>query len=559
LRGAESNHTLVLIDGIEMNDPSSPGGAFDFADLQVDNIERIEILRGAQSAVYGSDAIGGVINIITKKGQGKPKFQASGEGGSYDTFKVRGGVSGGTERVNYSLNASRLETSGFSAADRLLGNRERDGYKNSTVSARAGVQALDNLDFGWTMRFNEGKAEIDNCGGRGCDDPNNKNLAKELFTRGFGHLKLFDGLWEQTLGMAYSRTDRRNVNNFDPLNPFASKSNDLGEKIKVDWQNILHLHEANTLTLGIEDEEDSLSSGSTSGSADSSSATQIGQKTMNTAGYYLEDQVRLFNRSFTTAGVRYDNNNRVGGRVTWRATQVFAIDEIGMRIKGSYGTGFKAPSLYQLFAPPFFDPFSCPPPSSICQTGNPNLKPESSRSWDAGLEQSFWGDKFQLGASYFNNRFTDLIVFELGHGYKNIASATAEGVESFVEFKPMEDLTLRGNYTYTRTNDASTDERLFRRPTHKGSFDVRYRFLEKADVGLNILLVGDRDFETFSTPPRKTLSGYVLVNLAAGYEVNKHLKLFARVDNLFDKKYEEVLGYGTSGIAGYGGVTLSYD
>ncbi|HUL13329.1 MAG TPA: TonB-dependent receptor [Methylococcaceae bacterium] len=539
LRGANANLTLVLIDGVEMNDPASPNGAFNFSDLQTDNIERIEILRGAGSAIYGSDPIGGVINIITKKGQGKPKFQAMGEGGSYDTFKVRGGVTGGTDRVNYNLSASRLETGGFSAADSAFGNSERDSYKNSTVSARLGAQALDNLDFGWTLRYNEGKAMIDTgCNFVvPCDDPNSYTKSNALFTRGHGHLQLFDGFWEQTLGLAYSRTDRHSIYKVDRTDLSYSRDDNLGEKIKVDWQNVLHVHETNTVTLGIEDDEDRMASESTYGFP----PPPINQKTMNDIGFYLQDQIRLFDRWFTTAGVRHDENNRFGGHVTWRANQVFAVTETGTRIKGSYGTGFKAPSLLQLFDPTF---------------GNPDLKPETSRNWDIGLEQSLWRERIQLEATYFNNSFENLIKFGPPPFFKpeNIGQATAEGVEGVVEFRPLEDLSLRGTYTYTRTKDQDTGQRLLRRPTHKGSFDADYRFLGKAAVHLNILMVGDKDDILDTRVP-----GYVLVNLAGSYDVSKNLQIFARVDNLFDKKYEEVFGFGTSGIAGYGGVTLSYD
>ncbi|HYE36115.1 TonB-dependent receptor plug domain-containing protein [Methylocaldum sp.] len=554
LRGANSNHTLVLIDGVETNDPSNPGGLFDFAHLQADEIERIEILRGGESSIYGSDAIGGVINIITKKGAGALKLQGSGEGGSYDTFRLQGGVSGGTDRLNYNLSASRLETDGFSAADKEMGNFERDGYKNTTVTGRVHADATDNLDFDWNLRFNKGTADLDNCGGFSefgtlCDDPNSRSNTEQLFTRGQGRLRLFDNLWEQKLGIAYSLTDRRNINKVDATHPTEWETASFtGEKIKVDWQNNLYLHETNTLTLGIQNEEDRIHADDEGNSLFGPFSSVIQAKTANTTGYYGQDQINLFNRSFTTLGVRFDDHNRFGGEVTWRATQAFVIEEIGTRIKGSYGTGFKAPTLYQLFAPP----------TSFGPLGNSRLQPEKSRNWDVGIEQGIWDGKLSLGATYFNNDFLNLIDFDFGTGFNNINKAESEGVETFLEFKPTDDLTLRGNYTYTRTQDHGTKLALLRRPRHKGSFDANYRISGNTNVNLNVLLVGERDDMNFDAFERVTMQGYALVNLAGTYDVTDDIQLFARIDNVFDKKYQETFGFGTMGVAGFGGVKMSY-
>ncbi|MEN8261133.1 MAG: TonB-dependent receptor [Pseudomonadota bacterium] len=536
MRGADSNHTLVLIDGVEMNDPSDPAGAFDFADLLVDDIERIEILRGAQSTLYGSDAIGGVINIITKKGSGAPRYFLQSEGGTYDTFKVGGGVSGGTDLLRYNVNASRLETENFSVADKRLGNSERDPYENTTVAARFGFKPMDALDFDWTLRYQEGDSDLDTCFDAvtflTCDDPNARSDNESLFTRFQSNLTLFDGLWKQTLGVAYTDVDRDVDDKVDPLNPFSlGKLWFEGKKLKADWQHIVRLHETNILTFGAETEEQWMRSNS------------VSRKSFNTTGFYLQDQIRLLDRFFTTAGVRVDDQNRIGSRVTWRLAQTINIDETGTRLKGSYGTGFKSPSLFDLFDPIF---------------GNPDLRPEKSRGWDVGVEQNLWAERVLIGATYFQNIFIDLIGFDfdlanLTFRSENIGRAVAEGVESFIEMRPIEDLTLRGNYTYTRTRDDATKERLLRRPTHKGSFDANYRFLGNADVNLHILMVGDRE----DFPSRA--AGYVRVDLAAGYQVNKYLKVFGRVDNLFDKKYQEALGFGATRIAGFAGVRLSYE
>jgi len=552
LRGANANHTLVLVDGVEMNDPSSTDGSFDFANLQTDNIERIEVLRGAASAAYGSDAMGGVINVITKKGKGSAKFTGTAEGGSYDTWKTTGAVSGSTERVNYSLNASRLETAGFSTADQAMGNVNPNGHANTTVSGSSGIKVTDNLDLGATLRYNEGKTSYDDGGGVNYDNTGNYNTFNELFTRGFGHLKLLDGLWEQTLGAAFSRTDRANVNVFnpvDPLNSFNGVSANLGEKVKLDYQNIFHIHKSNTVTLGVEEEADSLSSSAVIPAWQINGSIPV--KTMNTVSTYLQDQIKLFDRSFTTVGVRYDDNNRFGGHETWRVNELYNIKETGTRLKGNYGTGFKAPALNQLY-------------DTIYGSGNSNLRPETSVNWDVGLDQDLLHKKVTAGVSYFNNNFNNLIQMSNVWPYSNdnISRAKTSGVETFMEVRPLTDLTLRSTYTYQQALNMVTDTQLLHRPKNKASFDADYQFLKKAHIHFNVLMMGQKaDSEyiavTYSSVP-VTIASYTLLNLAGSYDVNKHLQVFARIDNLLNKQYQEVYGYGTSGVAGYGGVKVNY-
>ena len=547
MRGANANHTLVLVDGVEMNDPASPNAAFDFANLQTDNIERIEVLRGAASAVYGSDAIGGVINIITKKGRGKPKYNLTSEGGSYGTWKTGGGVAGSVDAFNYSLNASRMETTGFPAADKNLGNTTADPYRNTTVSGSAGLKVTDNLDFGGTLRYNDGKTFMDDCGGVGCNDPNNYYHFNQLFSRAFGHLKLFENLWEQTLGLAYSRSSRNNNSQYGAAYPDSSTTTAayLGEKLKLDYQSVINLHKSNTISMGVEEEADSMHSSDNAfyPNYNYTYIDNIPGKTMNTVGYYLQDQIRLFDRSFTTAGLRFDDNNRFGGHLTWRVNELYALNEIGTRLKGSYGTGFKAPALYQLYDPLY---------------GNSALKPETSSNWDAGLEQDFWHEKMTAGVSYFNNTFTNLIqTLPPNYVSENVDHAIARGVETYAELHATSNLSFRANYTHQNTKDLATGMQLLRRPNDKAGFDVDYRFLEKAHMHVNVLVVGQK-LDINQSGGFSNVMGYTLLNWSASYDIHPNLQLFGRIDNLLNKQYEEVYGYGTSGVAGYGGVKVSY-
>ncbi|MBM4306122.1 MAG: TonB-dependent receptor [Deltaproteobacteria bacterium] len=274
------------------------------------------------------------------------------------------------------------------------------------------------------------------------------------------------------------------------------------------------------------------------------------KKTANTKGYYFQDEIRLRDRFFATLGIRVDDHSRFGTETTYRVAPAYLIKETGTKVKGTFGTGFKAPTLYQLFAPA----------TSWGPIGNINLKPEKSRGWDIGAEQEFLKKRVILGATYFRNDFKNLINFESGLGYININKAKAEGVELLASIKPIDDLTLSFNYTHTDTEDKKTDRDLLRRPKNKFGLDINYHFLKKGNVNLGVIYVGKRDDMDWSVWParRVELDGYTLVNLAVSYEIFEHFQIFGRVENLFDKKYEEAKGWGTPGLSFFGGIKLSF-
>lgn len=547
LRGANANHTLVLIDGIEANDPSDPSGAFDFANLLTDNIERIEILRGSQSTLYGSDAIGGVINIITKKGAGRPHASIRAEGGSFSTFKVTGGVNGSNELINYSFTGSRLESRGISAADSRLGNSEKDGDRNTTFSGRLGFTPWSNFALDAIARYNNAHTDLDgstvDAMGRftPIDDPNSTLDTQQLFLRGQGLLTLFNGLWEQILGISFTSHNKENKDQPDLHNPFPFPGTFNGEKVKVDWQNNLSPYQGHTLTFGIATEEESMEA--------QSPVSNLMRKTARTTGYYLQDHFGLGKILFLNGGVRLDNHSRFGSKLTGRATAALVFDSISAKLKGSYGTGFKAPSLSQLFD----DRFN----TAQSKFNNPHLGPEESQSWDMGVEHSFWNDQIAWGVTYFDNKFTGLIQFSQvapdNFQLINIAKAEAKGWEIFIGLTPLEGFTVRGDYTLTRTQDKQTGERLLRRPEHKAAINANYHFLGRANIRLQVLYVGSRqDLGDVHLP------SYALANLAVSYDLTDNFQLFARINNLLDKQYQEVFGFGTPGISGFGGVELSF-
>lgn len=541
IRGANGEHTLVLVDGIEANDPSSTSRLYDFAHLTVDNIERIEIIRGPQSTLYGSDAIGGVINIITKRGAGKPSFYLSAEGGSFATLRGSAGIRGGNGQLNYSLGLSRMDTDGISAAAARDGNREEDGYKNTSLSASLGFTPRKNVDVDLIIRYLNTRADLDNSGGPGGDDPNYTADGKQLLFKTQLRLFAFEGRWEQKLSFSLTDHDRDYYNPQDDDHPSDLVRSWYDGRIrKIDWQHNFYLKEDNTFTAGFEYEEERAKYHYYSESAWGSYEESFPEKTADTKGYYLQDQI-AWGSLFATLGMRVDDHSRFGATTTYRIALAYLFEATGTRIKGTLGTGFKAPSLFQLYS----------------TYGDVNLKPEKSRGWDLGVEQYFLGDRVALGITYFRNDFEDLITWKSGT-YRNIREARSEGVECTSSLRFADYLSLRASYTFTEAEDKTTGQALLRRARNRLGLNANYRFLGKGNVNLNLLYVEKREDLRYVgwTPTRVTLDSYTLLNITVSYDIIPHLQIFGRIDNLLDEEYEEVDGYGTPGRSVYAGIKV---
>jgi vitamin B12 transporter len=543
-RGANSGHTLVLVDGVEVNMPNETTNAFDFANLPVDNIERIEILRGPQSTLYGSDALGGVINLITKKGYGKPSFYFLSEGGSYNTYRGLGGINGSYNIFDYSVTLSRFKTEGFSSASEKLGNTERDGTMRDNLSSKIGASLGDNLNLNLIFRFTKAKADLDQTGGMFGDDPTYLFDLEETALRSEANFKAFEGLWDQTLGVSYFRNVRKYKYDVSLFNPSSSRSLYDGKKVKIDWQNNFYLSKNHIITLGAETEEEKAISEFYSFSDAFNYESLFPEKSLRTAGVYLQNQLKILGNFFSTIGIRYDNYERFGSTVTYRIAPAYIFYESGTKFKATLGTGFKAPSLFYLY-----DPFY----------GNEDLKPEKSVGWDAGIEQYFWNSRVTAGITYFNNSFEDLFGFDDNFKAINIYEAETRGIEAYFSANPVSGLRLKFNYTYMKTEDSQNDNLpLLRRPEVKVVYNLNYNFTKDINFDLELIYTGTRDDKDFSTFPatRVKLDSYTLINLAVSYNIFPFLQLFGRVENLFDAEYEEVLGYGTPGLSGYAGIRL---
>jgi vitamin B12 transporter len=549
LRGANSEHTLVMIDGVELNDPISPSRSYDLAHLTVENIERIEILRGPQSTLYGSDAIGGVVNIITIKGEGKPVFHLSTQAGSFGTFLSSAGMSGGTQNIHYSLAASQSSSSGFSAASTSYkGNQEKDGYRNLSFSGRFGFRLQKNLDFDLIFQRMKTKTEIDNFGGENGDDPNNVQDYDSFFLKGQVRLLSLKNRWEQILTASLVDYDRSHENKVDEEHPFDSETGFYKSRMfKMEWQSNIFLHETNTLTFGIGHHQEQAESEYLSAIWGSSIfPLQRAQLT----GLFLQDQMKIAKRFYATAGIRLDNHSQFGTTATFRFAPAYFIEATQTKFKSTWGTGFKSPSLYQLYAPG----------TDWGPVGNKELKPERSAGWDFGIEQGILAGKLIFGATYFSNGYKNLITYDSSQGYINIQRAESKGRELFIQMRPEDNLFLNISYTQTRAKDKDTDSYLLRRPKEKFSVVLNSGFLKKGNLNLSLIRVGESDDMDFSSWPyaQIKMAGYTLVNTAVSFNITSHLQVFSRLDNLLNAKYEIVKGYGTPGFSACGGVNLAY-
>ena len=539
MRGTNSNHTKVLVDGIDVSDPSNPGGAFDFGQFLTQDIQKVEILRGPQSGLYGSDAIGGVINIITKSGSGPAQFNAGLEAGSFDTFNQTGGVSGSLDQFHYAANIEHFHSgeTPVTPLDLLAPGEKRidDYYDNLTASSKLGFDVTDNFDLGLVARYTDAHLRLtgeneDNFPADFPDSAQSENNTLQTYARATAHLLSFAGVLEQTLGAAYS-----NIKSSD-FSPEFPRSDTFGERVKFDWQGIVKLTTDEKLVLGAEHQRDEIT-------APISASTSIDSG-------YAELQSNFGDRLFDTISVRYDDNDRFGGKVTYRFAPAYLITETGTKLKASVGTGFKAPTLNQLFqSSPAFDFFA-----------NPNLRPESSVGWDLGFEQALIADRLRFGATYFHNNIKNLIEDNADFTTEiNVGRAVTQGVESFVAYQPIQALTFRLDYTYTEAMDEIADQELLRRPKHKGSLSAAWQASSRWSLNASVLSVsswvdGNRDFSVarLNAPP------YTTVDMAAAYEVSRNVSVYGRVTNLFDRHYENPVGFLQPSIGAFAGIKTKF-
>jgi vitamin B12 transporter len=563
LRGGSSGQTLVLIDGIRAGDPTQTAGEFDFGNLLTTDIERIEVLRGPQSALYGSDAMGGVINIITRKGAGRPKGEASIEGGSYGTASARASVSGGTDTVSYAFSISGLRTDGFSSygyriprlASTLSGPLERDPAEKVGGTARLGFKPADGIEveLGFASFLNQ--VRFDN---GGSSDMTLRDFAfnrqRALVTQGWGKASYEtpDGGNKLTLTTFVTETDRRlGYLYWDDATLVGDDYK--GGRIGVEVQNDRKIGNIGTLTVGIRHEtESAVASTRELPRATGTLYSSIDKRQATNSAFALH---RLPIGALTLSlGGRVDAVDDGHRFYTWRSTASYDLEATGTRLRAGIGTGAKAPSLYQRFS----------------SYGTPDLKAEESIGGEIGIDQRLFDGRASLSGTVFKNRYSELIDFPSPAStsaycpptqpygcYINVKRAETQGFEGAADLGILPGLLrARGTYTFLLAEDLEKKTALLQRPQHQGSFSLIYSGLKNLTLEGRVVFVGHRMDYGESGPTR--LAPYARFDAFANYRVDDTFSVFARAENLTDAKYQSVYNYGTPGRSAYAGIRAKW-
>ena len=553
IRGGTSSQTLVLIDGAIVN--SGTLGSYDFANLTTDNIDRVEILRGAQSMLWGSDAMGGVINVVTKRGQGPPSVAAFLEYGSFASLREGGTVSGKTGIVDYSLSLSRWDTSSFSAVNYRRGATERDSFHNWQGSGRIGVDLPHDGRLDFNMRWMNSDVQLDNISATFPADVYGSKIRSQQYVFSGSYEQPITGWWSQKLTLARSQeaslflpgTLQRDLTTGFLSTPFGVENETRVLANRLEWQHNFQITRLLLLSAGYQFREQQ-------GENDTGLVNRI----LSSHAGFGQAQFNLWDRVFATAGIRYDSYNVFGDATTYRLTGGYYHKETDTKLRASYSTGFRAPSMNELYFPNF---------------GNPNLGPEKSQSMDVGVDQYFLSKQLKLTGGYFWNHYRNLIITTFDPAFcapfstfgfcpQQVGSAVTKGWEAGLSYTYSSDrpflkgIVLQAQYTNTLTRDLDSHARLPRWPTDQWSATVSYQPIEPLWIAVTGRYVGSR-FNT--TGDQQNLPAFDVWSLAVTYDVTKRVQAYFRAENLFNEKYEEIASAGTPIRSVFGGVRVTYN
>jgi vitamin B12 transporter len=529
-RGLGSDQTQVLLDGIPINQGFA--GLFNFADLTTDNIDRIEIVRGSQSTLYGPRALAGVVQIFTKHGSGPPTAEFSAEAGSFSTFHETFASSGAVERFDYSIGLSRLDTDN---------DRPNNQYRLSSGIANVGWSPNEQLRI--SALFTYSLADTGNPNTIFDPRPIDNLLTERWLVAPHLDFKPVEW-WEHKLIVSYDRERQVNDPNQDG---FVGATRALFERTTVDYQNDLKPASWITLTSGFfysrvnaGQERPFISQ------AFGPQPTFISDHTEETA-VFLQASVTPFKGLNFVAGGRYDHFNQFGDVWTYRFAGSYLIAKTDTHLHASVATGFSPPSSQdKIFG------------------NNFGLQPVKDLGWDIGVEQRFCEGRVLFGATYFHNDLSNVIGFNGLFETLNLGAARTQGLETELKVKPLPDLTITATYTYldaekTSAADISQPQgaRLPRRPRNEAYISASYLWCKKLRTTVEAKFVNAREEINFGGP-NFDIEDYAVVNFAAEYEVNSHLSILGRIENVGNEHYAEVFGFPNLGRAAYGGFSLKF-
>jgi len=550
IRGAESDHSVVVIDGVKLGDPSSTGGGFNFANLLVGDISRIEVLRGPQSILWGSQAIGGVVNIVTASPEKTLEGSFDLEAGSRETVSARAAIGGRTGPLAWRIGGQRFTTDGISSHASAFGGVERDGYRNHNVSGGAELALADNVSVDVRGHYSSGRVEFDGFN----TDSNDYGLNKEFVGYAGLNFDLAGGRFRNRVAYAHTDTNRDNFNP-DRARPRSFEAN--GSNKRWEYQGSFDVSDRITAIFGVENERSEFRSRSPAASLATPLPAFVRGKAELTSAYG-QLSIEPVGGLTLNGGVRYDDHDRYGEQTLFAAGGVWRLPS-GTVLRASYGEGFKAPSLYQLFS----------------EYGNVGLDPEEAHGWEAGIEQHLFDSKLVVGATWFDRTTTNQIIFNscgfptstdpmctvpgdpatprFGY-YLNVARSEAHGVEAAAALT-LGGLTLDGNISWVVAEDRSPGTANFgkwlpRRPRGTANASASYAFDFGLELGAAVRWSG-KSFDNASNATR--LDDYTLVDLRAEYALSDGIKLFARAENIFDEQYMTAFRYGSLGRSIYAG------
>ncbi|MCM8791369.1 MAG: TonB-dependent receptor [Candidatus Omnitrophica bacterium] len=552
IRGGSSNQALILVDGLKAYDPIAPGGEYNLAHLTLDNVERIEILRGPQSAAYGSDAMAGVVNIISKKAE-DTYVNAQWEGGSFYTSQENFEAGSVAHGFHYSIAGSRLDTKGISQAEAKHGCYERDFYDRTAFSGRADYDIGDKASVGGTIRYTKAHFAFDQ--GADADDDNAFCLLTESFITLFGEQRIIDR-WSHALRLGWMESMRQYFDeDSPPVNDF-DRSKYAGKYFKLDYTSTFEFCDFDRFLIGYEYTEEQACYYSTNDFS-GVMATDIMPKVFAREGdFYFENRFNYPDKITATQGLRIIHHSLAGTHLTYRVDGSYTFPT-KTKIRGLVATGFKAPSLYQLHAPASF----------WFGGGNPNLNPEESFSYEYGADQNLWGERIIAGITYFHTLYRDLIdaitdpTTWITAPYTNIGKAQVHGIEAAIDVKPIDSIKVKTGFTYMKTKDFQNDQEMVRRPERKFFIECFWQATKALSFDLRMRYNGPMS-DNLSNPlwalNTYKVKEFVVADAVVNYDISKNFSFYMKANNLFNKHYEEVRGYCTSPFALYGGIKARF-